>query len=1269
MALDDPLGLNASDPLGLNGDTSDPLGLNSNADPGRYSNQQRQWADEAARSGGKKLHQFDDEENLPHMPRNTGVQAVGDFLQGLVGIPGASPETQKQTIQAREQARQMAPGFAATGEQAATSLTGMGTSPIQREIEQRREAGQPTGGLEAADAGSKLTGAIGRVLMSGGLAPVVESGIKDVNIAQNEPDEDPLSLKSVGRSLLVGGLMKGAGAAAESLGAGLVAQPAARRIAGNLIGQAGIDTAFLESQKAADNLANTDAQKPSLLQALKPTLADAAQLGLGAAFAGARGLAGNAEGVAAAEQGQKPPGLFKPPVTETRAYDAGTAGSGTMTITKPFEIPQDAPLPPNSADPLSLGATAEPKPEPITATITPKNDARGLTGKALAGWLTDEAANGNPAAKHLADISAEQGHDLVFGAENYPGVVEDAFKYSEATREGQQNTESVAPPELNVQPAQEGGDLSSEPVGKLPPGAGKSQLLTLTPEAQRGTVDAANSDPLGIAEQRRGVVPMAQSAAEAETTQVPLEGAKGEAYNAAGQLALSKQVEKHQDNVTRLQDEYDKTPTPEKLDELNNARADRFSAVKTMLGAQAEAGRALQILRGAVGLPPEKPGVAPAVDTDLKVAALGALTKVYGDEPIPAEVSAKILDMKEGDADSLASLLDQQFRAKKKPNGVDGAISYWKAALISGAKTLLRVQGAQALKGTMLEAERAAGSMADWAVGLLTKQRTKMGPLSTNRLADIDNAASAVLKEAPQIWRQHASTEDILKAVQRGDAQRILSRGSNTGWKIIDKFSESVFKLHAINTLPYRKFYLYSELQNLAKAQAVTEAKQGVISKSAIKDRAQQLYDSPTPQMALNAVAFSQDATYIGKNRVSSWLSNLDKQLQKPSSNPMSAAGAKVGRVALNVLIPFKRVEPNIYWDFISYAMSPVMAPAYGAAKLPKIFNGTLSPTEQRALVDLAARGSVSGSLIMAGWIARSKDAATGTDKSPGTRGTQDVVGRSPGAVLDHDKWKTISGFGPAAMLFSLGADLHDVFSKQVPEGKSRAGMAWTAGVETLLGNPFSKAQEELTQLGNPGSGTKFVGGALSGFVPAIANEAGGLFDKYRRDASARPTDSIGGAMMKQIKARTPLLRNTLPVRKDAFGKPMEESPANSINPTYPAKAKELTDPFYKELVRLDVSLPKQRMRPDESEPQFEQRITQGGTMAEDAMRKVFAAPHYKDLPDDIKKDILQQVRSNIDEAINKKVSPFSFLSDRTKQAMKSKGISMQNLMAAPTAR
>lgn len=264
------------------------------------THEQREWENQRQLTG--KRRQFDDPTQVPLGQRmreggNRLVEDVGDFAQSLIALPFAKKSAQESAIRAREQARTMAPRLAAIGEQGITSLTGVGVSPIEKEIERRKLAGEPTGALEVGDAASKLTGAVGRVLLTGGAAPALEGGIKLADIAQNEPNEDTLSAKSLGRAGVAAATMGGANVLANKA-VGFIGRKfpyeTAKRVGATLLANAGIDASATAIQKATELVSHGVTDPAKFLEGMKPTLADAATIGASGGMAALGSIKGAA---------------------------------------------------------------------------------------------------------------------------------------------------------------------------------------------------------------------------------------------------------------------------------------------------------------------------------------------------------------------------------------------------------------------------------------------------------------------------------------------------------------------------------------------------------------------------------------------------------------------------------------------------------------------------------------------------------------------------------------------------------------------------------------------------------------------------------------------------------------------------------------------------------------------------------------------------------------------------------------------------------------
>lgn len=267
---------------------------------GPYTQQQAQW--EAQRLATGKRHQFDGPEK-PLLNNHN----ISDFAGGIF------------TPNGREQTRDVAPGTMAALESPVVAFTGLGESAIDKADQEVRDAG---GQVPFADSLPKVYGGLGRVVLAGAAAPLVEGARKVAEIAQNEPGTDPLSGKSLLRAGVTGGAIYGAGAIGGALTGKVLESTAntAARVAGAAVAQLPGDVAALESMKAADAYGRGE----PVLDSLKPTVEDLPQLGMsvGAGIAGAA-RAFTSPMTAAPAEPHITDMSYEPPV------DLGKLGTGT----------------------------------------------------------------------------------------------------------------------------------------------------------------------------------------------------------------------------------------------------------------------------------------------------------------------------------------------------------------------------------------------------------------------------------------------------------------------------------------------------------------------------------------------------------------------------------------------------------------------------------------------------------------------------------------------------------------------------------------------------------------------------------------------------------------------------------------------------------------------------------------------------------------------------------------------------------------------------
>ena len=147
-----------------------------------------------------------------------------------------------------------------------------------------------------------------------------------------------------------------------------------------------------------------------------------------------------------------------------------------------------------------------------------------------------------------------------------------------------------------------------------------------------------------------------------------------------------------------------------------------------------------------------------------------------------------------------------------------------KAGLLSGVPTHAKNIGGNLAFQVLEEVSRIPASIADIAISIASKRRTITGPSVSAMARSGVRAATTGVREAGQILRR-GMTNQQAQALQ-------LGREINSGNKVLDFYVNGIFRTLGAEDAVFRKYALTRSLQDRAKAQALTEARQGRISRA-----------------------------------------------------------------------------------------------------------------------------------------------------------------------------------------------------------------------------------------------------------------------------------------------------------------------------------------------------------------------------------------------------------------------------------------------------
>jgi hypothetical protein len=351
----------------------------------------------------------------------------------------------------------------------------------------------------------------------------------------------------------------------------------------------------------------------------------------------------------------------------------------------------------------------------------------------------------------------------------------------------------------------------------------------------------------------------------------------------------------------------------------------------------------------------------------------------------------------------------------------------------------------------------------------------------------------------------------------------------------------------------------------------------------------------------------------------------------------------KAAGVPGELLAPFTRTPTNVAGTVLDYSPVGFIGAAKAAISLYRK-SGKASAREVREMQRLASnkfgRAAVGLVPIWVGWELAKRELATGA--RPGQRSDaqqSDLEGKQENSVLVGGTWRNVARLSPLGNLIALGANAYTIYNNPDLDPLEQVGGAAASIGTTLLESPFLRGVDELTKMArDPVGGIgDFAGGLVASGVPAIVRAGARGADPVMRETEsthlgAKPKDIARRAAetgLNQIKQGIPGLSQTLPAKRDQFGRERERTGglfSQLFDFTRPRTDERKSDPVIAELSRVGASVSQLQRRSGEPIQDYQARQEQvGGLLYEALSRKMFD-PKYRGLPPVEQKEELEKV-------------------------------------------
>lgn len=387
-------------------------------------------------------------------------------------------------------------------------------------------------------------------------------------------------------------------------------------------------------------------------------------------------------------------------------------------------------------------------------------------------------------------------------------------------------------------------------------------------------------------------------------------------------------------------------------------------------------------------------------------------------------------------------------------------------------------------------------ALVDWIASSVTGKRTVLGP------------AAAIQKSIAQTKGKVTGLKDTLLDIKN----KVNTYDVQGQYEI--NVSKNAFKNPVLNALEQftnrtlqfgdRPFY------EAAKARRIAELK--IINTT----------DTVTDETESDAILYALDRTFQNDSELSGAVLKAKKLMKNP-----------VYETIANIVVPFAKTPANILDKISDY--TPI---GLGKALSHLGKNYNTGKFDQLYFSQRLGRFLTGSGLLTLGYLLASLGLITGAPEKPGSKKAafDKSAGKLSYALKTNDGYVAYDWIQPVGALLALGADAYKsgvdktTFADKALSGLEGAG-------NTFFNMSMLKNLSSLLNYGNPVGGLiNTILGSGQQFMPTSVKQAMKIGDKFERDTY--DPDKLK-AIANQYKANIPGLRQTLPIKTDAYGQPM----------------------------------------------------------------------------------------------------------------------------------
>ena len=487
--------------------------------------------------------------------------------------------------------------------------------------------------------------------------------------------------------------------------------------------------------------------------------------------------------------------------------------------------------------------------------------------------------------------------------------------------------------------------------------------------------------------------------------------------------------------------------------------------------------------------------------------------KSFEDVEITPEMVKMVLDAYNNDGtynqDDLNERVEkfkQKITDQIKPTAIEKIDAWRYLAMLGNLKTHIRnIVSNVAMKGTIKVKNALARTLESV---LPVKERTKTWKEASSEIKEYASKTAEEMKDiitGENKYNEKTSLENKKQVFKNKALEKLRNFNSNALEKEDWLFSKSAFKTTLQEYLTANGINTLEDIEN--NSELVEKAK-------------------------LYAVEQAEIATFRQYSKLASKIGQIER-------------GSKVGKIAVNAILPFKKTPINIAKAGINFSpLGLIKNMTYDAIQLKK---GNINASQ---FIDNLAQGLTGTSLLLIGYALAKAGILTGSggddkddkyDKQLGNTGYSLVIGGNS---------YTISWLSPVAMPLLVGANAYEQLEEEKEWDMNVVSDTLAKTLDPL--NEMSFLQGLTNALQSYGGGTDKIKGSLEStgqnyvgqFFPTLFSQLASTLDDKKRSTKASNNSKykFGEQTVRSVMYKLPGIRQKLEVATDIWGNEKEQS-------------------------------------------------------------------------------------------------------------------------------